>query len=505
MNSSNETIKVEVTDPLKIHISKKVTEVLHFVTKKSEEFNKKDLSEEEKQKLNDAIFEPSIRVSLGIEGIEIRKGDTVEAEKIRKIYTEIKHSETQQATINLLDAVDLIRARINDNLSLDFLKKLHYEVGKNIYPDAGYLRIDGRAPTGSRLETPPHFALENMIDDMSVFFEYCDNSDDDSVHPIVLSAWLHNTFTKLHPFTDGNGRTARLLQDWVLIKHGYFPVSSGSLRRERYLDLLEEADEGDWTEFVSSLAEAQSDVIARANQTVNASERSRENLDSIIKAVTGKRTTALSEEYQNWRHHMERILSSFENVCNHLNERAPNREVFVRMIRNDIIEQSKWEIIREEGTDLQNNAFLIYWNHQDHEFYKSIGYYARHFKRKNTDPTFRKKEINKSVSLYLGGHDLPPEKDFPRKAIPIKTPEGKMWAELPFQDSRIKTRELLIGEEGNILRYKNVPQGEELDLDNTSITLSEREHETWIYDEAMPDEIASEYAKEVFTKTNTSS
>ena len=110
MNSSNETIKVEVTDPLKLHISKKVTEALHFVTKKSEEFNKRDLSEEEKQKLNDAIFEPSIRVSLGIEGIEIRKGDTVEAEKIRKIYTEIKHSETQQATINLLDAVDLIRS-----------------------------------------------------------------------------------------------------------------------------------------------------------------------------------------------------------------------------------------------------------------------------------------------------------------------------------------------------------------------------------------------------------
>ena len=42
MNPSNETIKVEVTDPSKLHISKKVIEALHFVTKKSEEFNNRE-------------------------------------------------------------------------------------------------------------------------------------------------------------------------------------------------------------------------------------------------------------------------------------------------------------------------------------------------------------------------------------------------------------------------------------------------------------------------------
>ena len=104
------------------------------------------------------------------------------------------------------------------------------------------------------------------------------------------------------------------MQDWVLVKNGYFPVSSGSLRRERYLDLLEEADQENWTEFVTSLAEAQSDVIARANEAVNASQYSDETLDKIIQGVSAERSTGLSDEYQNWRHHMERMVSSFERM-----------------------------------------------------------------------------------------------------------------------------------------------------------------------------------------------
>ena len=172
MSSSKKIIPVEVTDPSKIHVTRNTTQVLNFVTQKIEEFNQKELTKEDKEKLSNAIIEPHIRVSLGIEGIEIRKGDTVEATKLRKISSEIKHSETQQATINLLDALDLIYASKQRTLDLGFLKEIHQEVGKNIYSHAGVLRTDGRTPEGSKLETPPHFALENMIDDMSVYFEY---------------------------------------------------------------------------------------------------------------------------------------------------------------------------------------------------------------------------------------------------------------------------------------------------------------------------------------------
>ena len=75
--------------------------------------------------------------------------------------------------------------------------------------------------------------------------EYFNNSDQD---PIVLSVWLHHQITVLHPFSDGNGRTARLLQDWVLQKEGYFAVSTGHIKRSQYLDFLEDADKDEFDE-----------------------------------------------------------------------------------------------------------------------------------------------------------------------------------------------------------------------------------------------------------------
>ena len=45
-----------------------------------------------------------------------------------------------------------------------------------------------------------------------------------NLHPIVKACYLHGEFVKIHPFVDGNGRTARLLLNFELIKNGYPPV-----------------------------------------------------------------------------------------------------------------------------------------------------------------------------------------------------------------------------------------------------------------------------------------
>ncbi len=49
----------------------------------------------------------------------------------------------------------------------------------------------------------------------------------------------HFRLTAIHPFSDGNGRTARLLMNLVLIRGGYVPVAVRPKDRKRYLDALE--------------------------------------------------------------------------------------------------------------------------------------------------------------------------------------------------------------------------------------------------------------------------
>ena len=58
----------------------------------------------------------------------------------------------------------------------------------------------------------------------------------------IRAAWLHHRFTQIHPFQDGNGRLARAITSFILIKDGLFPLVVTREDRTMYLDALEAAD-----------------------------------------------------------------------------------------------------------------------------------------------------------------------------------------------------------------------------------------------------------------------
>lgn len=72
--------------------------------------------------------------------------------------------------------------------------------------------------------------------------------------PVELIAKLHHDFVLIHPFDDGNGRVARLLVNYTLMKSGYLPVIVKSEDKAAYLAALRQADVGDLPALVSYLA-----------------------------------------------------------------------------------------------------------------------------------------------------------------------------------------------------------------------------------------------------------
>ena len=67
--------------------------------------------------------------------------------------------------------------------------------------------------------------------------------------PIEKAARLHHGIASIHPFADGNGRTARLTMNFVLLAAGYPPVSIPVSPREAYYNALEAADSGNFPTF----------------------------------------------------------------------------------------------------------------------------------------------------------------------------------------------------------------------------------------------------------------
>lgn len=94
--------------------------------------------------------------------------------------------------------------------------------------------------TGAKVEPPEFGRVDAEIDRL---IEAVNQSDADPIRKAVLA---HAVFEQIHPFPDGNGRTGRILMNFILVAHGFPNVAiKGELESERneYIKSLEEVDD----------------------------------------------------------------------------------------------------------------------------------------------------------------------------------------------------------------------------------------------------------------------
>lgn len=91
---------------------------------------------------------------------------------------------------------------------------------------------------------------------MEQFAEWLNSEAAMRLHPVQYAALAHYKLVHIHPFTDGNGRTSRLLMNMILMQAGFPPVIILKQHRHRYYQVLEMANEGDARPFIRFIAES---------------------------------------------------------------------------------------------------------------------------------------------------------------------------------------------------------------------------------------------------------
>lgn len=76
------------------------------------------------------------------------------------------------------------------------------------------------------------------------------------IHIVELASIVHHKIAFIHPFTDGNGRTARLVMNLLLMQKGYPLVVILNNDRKKYYSSLSKADNGNIVPFIKFIAQA---------------------------------------------------------------------------------------------------------------------------------------------------------------------------------------------------------------------------------------------------------
>ncbi len=147
-------------------------------------------------------------------------------------------NQSEQMIINNYDTLLLLENDYKESdLELDILFDLHHSITKGTLKDdddVGRLRSNSDKimvmdSKNMIYHIPPDEIFLNQ--EIIRLIDYANDKikDERFVHPIVKAIFLHFWIGYLHPFTDGNGRLARALFYWYLIKHGYWAFAYTSL------------------------------------------------------------------------------------------------------------------------------------------------------------------------------------------------------------------------------------------------------------------------------------
>jgi Fic family protein len=142
--------------------------------------------------------------------VVLENGITIGKKTLREHFEVINHS----------DAIDFVTDLVTkvEKISECNIRNIHQLILKNIDDtNAGQYRTKNVLITGAGFTAPDVSILKEKMEGLILWYKTVAQA----LHPIDRTAQLHTRFVEIHPFADRNGRTARLLLNFELMRQGY--------------------------------------------------------------------------------------------------------------------------------------------------------------------------------------------------------------------------------------------------------------------------------------------
>lgn len=180
--------------------------------------------------------------SNALEGSRLSQSEV--SKIVRKQYIKKGTSRYEiQEVLNSIEAFEYIQSSAFI-LNQKSIKTLHGIVTKNLNIPQGFKK---ESIIVNNRETVNPKKVRAELTSLITWYKRSKGSELSFSRAIIF----HNRFEHIHPFTDGNGRTGRLLLNWMLLREGYGLILYKNRNRQAYRNALSKGDEGRYQNLIS--------------------------------------------------------------------------------------------------------------------------------------------------------------------------------------------------------------------------------------------------------------
>ena len=168
----------------------------------------------------------------------VEKGLTVGGKSL------VEHLEATNHSKALIWVKDIVQKNVKTITENDILT-IHNIILKGIDDfNAGHYRNVPVRISGSNVILPNHRKVPDLMKEFEIWMSNIKYDNSDNIDAIMNAAEAHYKLVTIHPFIDGNGRTARLLMNLILLINGYPPAIIRPIDRLSYISALEKGQLG---------------------------------------------------------------------------------------------------------------------------------------------------------------------------------------------------------------------------------------------------------------------
>jgi prophage maintenance system killer protein len=214
---------------------------------------------------------------------------------------------------------------------------------------------------------------------------------------VQFAAEMHSKLTSIHPFVDGNGRTARLLMNAILMDAGLPPIVISHGDKQRYLECLATSNKGDISALCILFAESLDSTLEELERGSTPKEPVEEppvpqitqwvpsqDLADIMEKRIARLPVDRKARYDAWRAGFEALREEVRSTSYGFNELYGHALYHVELTRYDTLPFEKyegllrrisvpktWLMSTEISSDQRSERFVFFFRSRSHTFHKT--------------------------------------------------------------------------------------------------------------------------------------